>query len=933
MTSQLVAVTHEPSAEDGHGDQDVDDGADARYEAMYAEIPVEEKRKGAPGARSVDKLLMQFGELTMREEQKKLQHRPERNLHGLTIDPDFNLTKGGVPDGWLQHEPCEMDYSKCKIPPLVCEGGIRIEWHYMEMMPPQKMVAFAVARAIRSAKHATLESPTGTGKTGALLCASLAAQRYISSKTGACPQILYGTRTQGQVKQVVRELRNSPFRPSVACLGSREKGLCINKAVLKASRMKGDLRTLCSDARKNHMVTLGKGSKKDPKKPSCDKVAALEGAFPHQVFPVMRPMYGDSDAAKEGRILDLEDLADLVGRFKGCPYFVSQISAVSSDIVVCPYNYILDPVAAKKSRVEIKNRIIILDEAHNIEQVCRDAGSCEIPLRMFRGDDSPLTNIKVHAKMLLPANMEITGTTGGDESHQTNLVLWQVEKFFEKISDKMRSWETTFVGKRDLKEEADRYNYDKRHRWEVHSWSPQQARPEYFIESLQWKRQNSVPKSGEITDPLRVAAAIEGLRKLLAAEPTGKIPENIIAKVRSSFDELAEVADGLARMWEHIKYYAITFAVALGKSQFERYDCMLNLYLLAPSVIFEEIAKSSHCVILSSGTLCPAESFFSELGENFGKNQIVGKFAGRILSPLEADHVVEPNQLFLQKISSVMVNSREMRFTNIQREIRKNGQWDDDILCGLGRSLVKLLEAIPEGVLVFFPSYTMLGKVEALWQSPRSKAQYQNTVWEALLRAKGTIVVEESSKDIEELKEEYLGCIATTNQGLLLGVLRAKCSEGISFNDANARAVIVIGISYPEIFSPEVRLKREFNDFLVKNNKSPLSGHAWYQQQAFRAINQALGRCIRHRDDYGALFIIDARWSEEPATEQKLANWLRKFGFRPACPVDQILEPLKDHFRLLRKKRGAEGSLCDCKKSLFGSRYCPQHGEFQNTLD
>lgn len=38
-----------------------------------------------------------------------------------------------------------------------------------------------------------------------------------------------------------------------------------------------------------------------------------------------------------------------------------------------------------------------------------------------------------------------------------------------------------------------------------------------------------------------------------------------------------------------------------------------------------------------------------------------------------------------------------------------------------------------------------------------------------------------------------------------------------------------------------------------------LSGHEWYRQQAFRAVNQAIGRVIRHRHDYGAIFLCDHR--------------------------------------------------------------------------
>lgn len=38
-----------------------------------------------------------------------------------------------------------------------------------------------------------------------------------------------------------------------------------------------------------------------------------------------------------------------------------------------------------------------------------------------------------------------------------------------------------------------------------------------------------------------------------------------------------------------------------------------------------------------------------------------------------------------------------------------------------------------------------------------------------------------------------------------------------------------------------------------------LSGQDWYKQQAFRAVNQAIGRVIRHKEDYGAIFLCDQR--------------------------------------------------------------------------
>ncbi|KAG1453203.1 hypothetical protein G6F56_007631 [Rhizopus delemar] len=53
-----------------------------------------------------------------------------------------------------------------------------------------------------------------------------------------------------------------------------------------------------------------------------------------------------------------------------------------------------------------------------------------------------------------------------------------------------------------------------------------------------------------------------------------------------------------------------------------------------------------------------------------------------------------------------------------------------------------------------------------------------------------------------------------------------------------------------------------------------LSGSDWYSIQAFRAINQALGRCIRHKNDWGAIILLEDRFQEEKNLKG-LSKWLR----------------------------------------------------------
>jgi len=48
----------------------------------------------------------------------------------------------------------------------------------------------------------------------------------------------------------------------------------------------------------------------------------------------------------------------------------------------------------------------------------------------------------------------------------------------------------------------------------------------------------------------------------------------------------------------------------------------------------------------------------------------------------------------------------------------------------------------------------------------------------------------------------------------------------------------------------QVVLKKQYNDNHC-SSKGLLCGRDWYEIQAYRAMNQALGRCIRHK--YGLL--------------------------------------------------------------------------------
>ncbi|KAK8935580.1 hypothetical protein KSP39_PZI013198 [Platanthera zijinensis] len=89
-------------------------------------------------------------------------------------------------------------------------------------------------------------------------------------------------------------------------------------------------------------------------------------------------------------------------------------------------------------------------------------------------------------------------------------------------------------------------------------------------------------------------------------------------------------------------------------------------------------------------------------------------------------------------------------------------------------------------------------------------------------------------------------------------------------------------------------LKKKFND-TYKSSKNLLSGSEWYCHQAFRALNQAAGRCIRHRFDYGAIILLDERYKEQRNLAY-ISKWLRS-SIKSYKSFDESLEGLQTFFR------------------------------------
>ena len=65
-------------------------------------------------------------------------------------------------------------------------------------------------------------------------------------------------------------------------------------------------------------------------------------------------------------VTDIEDLYLQGINHWVCPYYLQKNRAAESDMILMPYNYIIDPKIRENYKIDFENSIIILDEAHNI---------------------------------------------------------------------------------------------------------------------------------------------------------------------------------------------------------------------------------------------------------------------------------------------------------------------------------------------------------------------------------------------------------------------------------------------------------------------------------------------------------------------------------------------------------------------------------------
>lgn len=79
------------------------------------------------------------------------------------------------------------------------------------------------------------------------------------------------------------------------------------------------------------------------------------------------------------------------------------------------------------------------------------------------------------------------------------------------------------------------------------------------------------------------------------------------------------------------------------------------------------------------------------------------------------------------------------------------------------------------------------------------------------------------------------------------------------------------------------------------------AGRIYYENLCMKAVNQSIGRSVRHKDDYASVLLIDHRYSRNQC-KNALPEWIQK-SLRSETKFGPVMESLAKFFAAKKKNK------------------------------
>ncbi|KAI1293569.1 Regulator of telomere elongation helicase 1 -like protein [Halotydeus destructor] len=628
------------------------------------------------------------------------------------------------------------------------------------------------------------------------------------------PRVIYSSRTHSQLSQAMKEMKRTQYSNiNAVILGSRDQ-LCIHADVQKLETISAK-NMACRSKTKNN---------------SC-------------VFYDNYDMKTQS-ATFDSNIVDIEDLLEFGQKNTCCPYYATKVLKNRSQVLFLPYNYLLEPSIRKAQAIDVKGAAIIFDEGHNIEQNCEDSASTELSSQTLAFCITESTKLLELMKQNLEEDAEVNDMT--DLEFKEAVKEFQLEEVLllknmicdleEQIDKKVKSQ----TGVQDylpfdwLLRILDNINlsigYARRLCGTIEKIS------EHFSSI------GTTSTAASITSRLSCFDSVANFLKSVYPEHISEYEYGDYVHQFKTKYRLATVKEDASQKYKQSK--GADGWLSTSKELVNVNAWTFHMYCLSPSISMRQlISNGVNNVVITSGTLSPLESFSVEMETPFSVQ-------------LQNQHVISDNQL------KVCLLSNYVDGTVLSSKFDNRGP---KYYNALGATILDYSRCVPDGILLFFTSYSVRDDCFIEWK--------KTSIYNKLRESKEIFLEPRNKHAFAECITKYKEHIDDpyTNGALFVGICRGKLSEGLDLANKYCRCVMVAGLPFPNVKDTRVTLKQKY---LQENPDSKLSPSQWYHLQMKRAVNQAIGRVVRHKNDYGCVLLFDSRFSHY---RDGLSRWMQKY--------------------------------------------------------
>nr|XP_045012278.1 regulator of telomere elongation helicase 1 isoform X3 [Jaculus jaculus] len=753
--------------------------------------------------------------------------------------------------------------------PKIVLNGVTVDFPFQPYQCQQEYMT-KVLECLQKRVNGILESPTGTGKTLCLLCTTLAWREHLRDAVSARK---IAERVQGELflGQALSSWGNAAATDGdpIACYTDIPK-------IIYASRTHSQLTQVISELRNTsyrpRICVLGSREQlcihPEVKKQENNhiqihlcrkKVASRSCHFYNNVEEKSL----DQELAIP--ILDIEDLVKSGNKHKVCPYYLSRNLKQQADIIFMPYNYLLDAKSRRAHNIDLKGTVVIFDEAHNVEKICEESASFDLtPRDMASGLEAidhvleEQTRVAQQSELYLEFSVHTPNSGLNMELEniaKLKMILLRLEGAIDAIQLPGDDSGVTKPGSYifELFAEAQITFQTK----------------SCILESLEQIIQYLAGRTGVFTNTVGLQKLVDIIQIVFSVDPPEGSSGSIVGLgVSQSYKVHIHPDTSHRKAGQQLDTWSTTTSRKQGK--------VLSYWCFSPGHSMRELVHQGvHTIILTSGTLAPLSSFALEMQIPFPVC-------------LENSHVIDRHQLWVGVIPKGP--------DGVQLSSAYDKRFSEECLSSLGKALGNIARVVPHGLLVFFPSYPVMEKSLEFWQARDLAKKVEGL--------KPLFVEPRNKGSFSEVIDAYYKQVASpgSSGATFLAVCRGKASEGLDFADMNGRGVIVTGLPYPPRKDPRVVLKMQFLDEMKGRSGTGgqfLSGQEWYRQQASRAVNQAIGRVIRHRHDYGAVFLCDHRFGYADARAQ-LPSWVRPY-LKVYDNFGHVVRDVSQFFRVAKK--------------------------------